>query len=124
MRNAGLEEAQAEIKIAGKISIISNMQMTPLLWQKVKRYDGVLAKVRKNGLSGVIGTFNGTVKIPVAYSYINTYFTLKGGMYLLVGDGNRMGAYHVDDEVEEVVPVTDGYTLDKVKSLIAEKEKE
>jgi hypothetical protein len=87
-------------------------------------YDGVLVKVRKNGLSGVIGTFNGTVKIPVAYSYINTYFTLKGGMYLLVGDGNRMGAYHVDEEVEEVVPVTDGYTLDKVKSLIAEKEKE
>lgn len=87
-------------------------------------YDGILAKVRKNGLSGVIGTFNGTVEIPVAYSYINTYFTLKGGMYLLVGDGNRMGAYHVDDEVVEVVPVTDGYTLDKVKSLIAEKEKE
>lgn len=86
--------------------------------------DGVLAKVRKNGLSGVIGTFNGKVAIPVAYSYINTYFTLKGGMYLLVGDATRMGAYHVDDEVVEVVPVTDGYTLDKVKSLIAEKEKE
>lgn len=87
-------------------------------------YDGVLAKVRKNGLSGVIGTFNGIVEVPVAYSYINTYFTLKGGMYLLVGDDNRMGAYHVGDEVEEVVPVTDGYTLDKVKRLIAEKEKE
>lgn len=86
--------------------------------------DGVLAKVRKNGLSGVISTFNGIVEIPVAYSYINTYFTLKGGMYFLVGDSNRMGAYHVDDEVVEVVPVTDGYTLDKVKSLIAEKEKE
>ena len=82
-------------------------------------YDGVLAKVRKNGLSGVIGTFNGTEKIPVAYSYINTYFTLKGGMYLLVGDGNRMGAYHVDDgEFEEVVPITSGYSLDKVRSLI------
>ena len=32
MRNAGLEEAQAEIKIAGR-----NMQMTPPLWQKAKR---------------------------------------------------------------------------------------
>ena len=32
MRNAGLEEAQAEIKIAGKISITSDMQMTPPLW--------------------------------------------------------------------------------------------
>ena len=87
-------------------------------------YDGVLAKVRKNGLSGVIGTFNGTVEIPVAYTYINTYFTLKGGMYLLAGDGNRMGAYHVGDEVELVVPVTEGYTLDKVKRLIAVIEEE
>ena len=37
MRNAGLEEAQAEIKIAREISITSDMQMTPTLWQKVKR---------------------------------------------------------------------------------------
>ena len=37
MRNAGLEQAQAGIKIAGEISITSDMQMTPLLWQKVKR---------------------------------------------------------------------------------------
>ena len=36
MRNAGLDEAQAGIKIAG-ISITSDMQMTPPLWQKVKR---------------------------------------------------------------------------------------
>ena len=37
MRNAGLEEAQAGIKIAGEIAITSDMQMTPPLWQKVKR---------------------------------------------------------------------------------------
>ena len=37
MRNTGLEEAQAGIKIAGEISITSDMQMTPTLWQKVKR---------------------------------------------------------------------------------------
>ena len=36
MRNAGLDEAQAGVKIAGRISITSDMQMTPLLWQKVK----------------------------------------------------------------------------------------
>ena len=36
MRNAGLDEAQAGIKIAGEISITSDMQMTPSLWQKVK----------------------------------------------------------------------------------------
>ena len=37
MRNAGLEDAQAGIKIAGRISITSDMQMTPPLWQKVKK---------------------------------------------------------------------------------------
>ena len=37
MQNAGLEEAQAGIKIVGEISITSDMQMTPPLWQKVKK---------------------------------------------------------------------------------------
>ena len=37
MRNAELEVAQAGIKIAREISITSDMQMTPHLWQKVKR---------------------------------------------------------------------------------------
>ena len=37
MRNAGLEEAQAGIKIALEISITLDMQMAPPLWQKVKR---------------------------------------------------------------------------------------
>ena len=37
MRYAGLEEAQAGIKIAGRNIITSDMQMTPPLWQKVKR---------------------------------------------------------------------------------------
>ena len=36
MRNVGLDEAQAGIKIAGEISVTSDMQMTPLLWQKEK----------------------------------------------------------------------------------------
>ena len=36
MRNAELDEAQAGIKIAGEISINSDMQMTPPLWQKVR----------------------------------------------------------------------------------------
>ena len=37
MGTAGLEEAQAGIKILpGEISITSDMQMTPPLWQKVK----------------------------------------------------------------------------------------
>ena len=45
MRNAGLEEAQAgislipilESRLPGEISITSDMQMTPPLWQKVKK---------------------------------------------------------------------------------------
>ena len=37
MRNSRLEEAQAGIKISGKISITSDMQMTPPIWWKVKR---------------------------------------------------------------------------------------
>ena len=38
MRNVGLDEAQAGIKIARKkISITSDMHMTPHLWQKVKK---------------------------------------------------------------------------------------
>ena len=36
MQNARLGEAQAGIKIAREISITSDMQMTPPLWQKVK----------------------------------------------------------------------------------------
>ena len=37
MRNAGLEEAQAGSRLLGEISITSDMQMTPPLWQKVKK---------------------------------------------------------------------------------------
>ena len=37
MRNAGLEEAQLESRFLGEISITSDMQMTPPLWQKVRR---------------------------------------------------------------------------------------
>ena len=37
MRNARLEELQAGIKIAGGKSVTPDMQMTPLLWQKMKK---------------------------------------------------------------------------------------
>ena len=37
MRNAGLDEAQARMKIAGRNINTLDMQMTPLLWQKVKK---------------------------------------------------------------------------------------
>ena len=37
MRNAGLEKHKLESRLPGEISITSDMQMTPPLWQKVKR---------------------------------------------------------------------------------------
>ena len=36
MRNAGLEEAQVESRLPGEISVTSDMEMIPPLWQKVK----------------------------------------------------------------------------------------
>ena len=37
MRNAGLDEDKLESRLPGEISIISDMQMIPHLWQKAKR---------------------------------------------------------------------------------------
>ena len=37
MRNAGLEEAQLKSRLLEEISITSDMQMTPPLWQKAKK---------------------------------------------------------------------------------------
>ena len=37
MRNTGLEEHKLESRLLGEISITSDMQMTPPLWQKVKK---------------------------------------------------------------------------------------
>ena len=37
MRNSGLEKHKLESRLPGEISITSDMQMTPPLWQKVKR---------------------------------------------------------------------------------------
>ena len=37
MRNAGLDEAQLESTLLGEVSITSDVQMIPPLWQKLKR---------------------------------------------------------------------------------------
>ena len=37
MRNAGLDEVQLESRLLGEISITSDMQLTPHLWQKLKK---------------------------------------------------------------------------------------
>ena len=48
MRNTGLEEEQLESRLPGELSKTSDMQMTPLLWQKVKKYlKSLLLKVKE-----------------------------------------------------------------------------
>ena len=47
MRNAGLDEAQAGSRLLEEISITSDMQMTPPLWQKVKRNQRDSMKVKE-----------------------------------------------------------------------------
>ena len=37
MRNTGLDEAKLESRLLGEMSITSDMQMTPPLWQKAKK---------------------------------------------------------------------------------------
>jgi len=37
MQNAGLDEAKLESRLLGEMSITSDMQTTPPLWQKVKK---------------------------------------------------------------------------------------
>ena len=37
LRNSGLEKHKLESRLPGEISITSDMQMTPPLWQKVKK---------------------------------------------------------------------------------------
>src|SRR5574341_751027 len=47
MRNAGLEEAQAGIKIVGEISITSDMQMNTLMAEREEELKSLLMKVKE-----------------------------------------------------------------------------
>ena len=47
MRNTGLEEAQLESRLLGEISITSDMQMTPALWQSEEELKSLLMKVKE-----------------------------------------------------------------------------
>ena len=47
MRNAGLKEAQVLSRLPGEISITSDMQMTPPLWQK-EELKSLLMKVKED----------------------------------------------------------------------------
>ncbi|MBR5435452.1 MAG: hypothetical protein IK120_01150 [Muribaculaceae bacterium] len=77
---------------------------------------GVLAKYTIDGNSGVMDADSGDVLIQPGYSYVNTYFTLKG-MYFIVGDGTHFGAYDAAT-MEEVASPTDARTLYQVREII------
>ena len=47
MRNSGLEEAQLESRLPGEISITSDMQMIPPLWQSKEKLKSLLMKVKE-----------------------------------------------------------------------------
>ena len=47
MRNAGLDEPQAGIKIAGEISVTSDMQMTTLIAESEEELKSLLMKVKE-----------------------------------------------------------------------------
>ena len=53
MRNPGLKKHKLESSLPGEISITSDMQMTPLLWQKVKEeLKSLFMKVKEESEKG------------------------------------------------------------------------
>ena len=78
---------------------------------------GPLAKVKKNGKLAIVAAETGKLLIPAEYSYLNTYYTQKGN-YFIVGDGTNFGAYTNTYPITMIIPVTNGNTLDKVRSMI------
>ena len=47
MRNAGLDKAQAGIKISGEVSITSDMQMTTLMAESKEELKSLLMRVKE-----------------------------------------------------------------------------
>ena len=58
VQNAGWMKHKPESRLLGKISIISDMQMTPPLWQKAKELKSLLRKVKEESKkAGLNSTF-------------------------------------------------------------------
>ena len=85
MRNAGLEEAQAGIKLPGEISIISDMQITPPLWQESEEeLKTLLMKVKKE--SGKFGLKLNIQKTKIMASCPITSWQIDGETVETVAD--------------------------------------
>ena len=84
MRNAGLEEAQAGIKIAGEISITSDRQMTPPFGESEEGLKSLLMKVKEE--SGKVGLKLNIQKMKVMVSGLITSWQIDGETVETVAD--------------------------------------
>ena len=91
MRNAGLNEAQAGIKIAGKIWIISDTQMLPPLWQESEeKIKSLLTKVKEETENAGL-KFN-IQKIKIMASSLITSWQIDGEIMETVTDFISLGS--------------------------------
>ena len=81
MQNARLDEAQLESRLPGEISITSHMQMTPPLWQKVKRNSKAFSNttVQKHRFFGAQLSFQ------ISHPYMTTQNTIALTSQTFVG---------------------------------------
>ena len=63
MRNTGYMKHKLESRMLGEISIISDMQMTPPLWQKAEELKSLLMKVKEESDKAGLGLNFQTSKI-------------------------------------------------------------
>ena len=89
MRNGGLEEAQAGIKIAGEISITSDMQMTPPFAES-KGLKSLLMKVKEE--SGKVGLKLNIQKTKIMVSGLITSWQIDGETVETVADFIFLGS--------------------------------
>ena len=96
MWNAGLDVAKTGIKIAGRISITSDMQMTPLLWQKSKEELKSLLKMVKEESENVVLKLN-SQKMKIMASGPITLWQIDGETMETVTDFIFLGSKIIAD---------------------------
>ena len=111
MRNAGLEEAQAGIKIARRNTNNSDMQMTPPLWQKVKReLKSLLMKVKVE--SEKVGLKLNIQRMKTMASGPITSWELDGETVETVSDFIFVGS-KINADVTAAMKLKDAYSLEE-----------
>ena len=84
MRNTGLEEAQAGIKIAGEISITSDMQDTTLIAESEEELKSLLMKVKEESKN--VGLKLNIQKTKIMASFPITSWEIDGETVETVSD--------------------------------------